>query len=282
MTRRLVTRALALLAITVGPVAPSGAGSENVPAVGVQFHGTWTSYSRADRSRILDKLVAAGVEWVRIDIGWASYEFKRRGRTYAWYADRTDAAIHQAHDRGLEVLAVLWGTPSWANNGEAPRVPPEDPSEYARFARSVARRYRGRVDVWEIWNEPNLEDFFAGADPARYAELARLAYPAFKAGDHDATVVLGGPAYNDTEWLTALYANGIQGSFDVLATHPYLGTADAPPETADDGTPYTLTHVAAVREPWPRTETATRTSGSPSSAGRSTLTRGPNPAGSAV
>jgi hypothetical protein len=34
----------------------------------------------------------------------------------------------------------------------------------------------------------------------------------------------------------------------VLATHPYLGPSDAHPETPDDGSPWTLLHVAKVQE----------------------------------
>ena len=74
----------------------------------------------------------------------------------------------------------------------------------------------------------------------------KAAYPAIKLADPTATVVLGGTSYNDTGYLAALYADGIHGSFDVLATHPYQGVADDPPTTADDGTEYTLAHVAAV------------------------------------
>ena len=70
--------------------------------------------------------------------------------------------------------------------------------------------------------------------------------PAFHAGDPSTTVVFGGPAYNDTDWIRRAYAAGAHGSFDAMATHPYLGIADEAPETPDDGTMWTLTHVAAV------------------------------------
>ena len=216
--------------------------------MGVQFHGTWSNYSAADRATILDKLVAAGAEWVRIDIGWASYEYTGPGQIYAWYANLADAAVNEANARGLKVLAVLWGSPTWANGNQDPRFPPADPQAYASFARWAAEHYRGRVAAWEVWNEPNLDEFWAGADPAAYTALLRAAYPAFKAGDPGAPVVLGGTSYNDTDYLAAVYANGGQGSFDILATHPYMGPSDLPPETPDDGTEWTLAHVRAVHD----------------------------------
>jgi hypothetical protein len=99
---------------------------------------------------------------------------------------------------------------------------------------------------WEVWNEPNSPAFLAGADPAGYVRLLRAAYPAIKAGDPDADVVFGGVEYNDVDWLTRAYDAGAQGYFDVLATHPYQGIADLPPD-ARDGTKWTLTHVSQVR-----------------------------------
>jgi hypothetical protein len=76
----------------------------------------------------------------------------------------------------------------------------------------------------------------------------RAAYPAVKSTDPSAQVVLGGPINNNTDWLRAVYRAGAGGSFDVLATHPYMGPTDLPPEAPDlrGDNRYLLTHVAAV------------------------------------
>ena len=99
---------------------------------------------------------------------------------------------------------------------------------------------------WEVWNEPNSSGYMTGADPAAYVRLLRAAYPAFKAGDPTAPVITGGVEYNDTNWLTRMYNAGAKGYFDAVATHPYMGVADADPTVADDGTKWTFTHAAAV------------------------------------
>jgi hypothetical protein len=154
--------------------------------------------------------------------------------------------VDMAHDRGLHVLVLLWLTPGWANGDAGERVLPTDPKDYARVAKWAAAHFAGRVQAWEVWNEPNQDDFMKGTDPVAYTRLLRAAYGAFHEGDPSTTVVFGGPAYNDTGWIRRAYAAGAHGYFDAMATHPYMGVADLPPETPDDGTMWTFTHVAAV------------------------------------
>jgi hypothetical protein len=234
----------AATALLIGP-SPGDARRLSVPTMGVQFHGTWSSYTAAQRAAVLDRFQAAGVRWVRIDLGWPSFQETGRGAFSRWYVSLADDAVNEARARGLEVLATLWGTPRWANGGGTASVPPANAADYAQAAQWLAAHFRGRVSAWEVWNEPNLSDFWQGS-VAQYASLLKAAYPAFKSGDPSARVVLGGPSTNDADWLRKLYAAGAKGTFDVMSTHPYMGVADAPPEARDDGTRYTIAHVRAV------------------------------------
>ena len=245
----LVTAMLASLFPTLSPTSATArvAASPNDPAFGVQFHATWSDYSDAQRLEVLDKLADAGVKWVRVDMGWASFQEDSRNSFTQYHVDKADWIVDQARARGIKVLAMLWRTPEWANNGAGTEVPPTDPADYGRIARWAAEHFKGRVSAWEVWNEPNLDYFFDGT-PAEYVKLLKASYSQFKAGDPDAKVVLGGPSYNDTDWLEKVYAAGAQGYFDVMSTHPYQGVADAPPEKPDDGTIWTLSHVEAVHD----------------------------------
>lgn len=221
------------------------AGGTPLPDMGVQFHALWSDYSDQERVAVLDKLAAAGVKWVRVDLGWQSLQEVGPDSYSQWHVDRADRTVDMARERGISVLATLWATPAWANGGAGAHVPPTDVADYARVARWAAEHFHGRVGAWEVWNEANHPGFWSGtADD--YTELLKAAYPAFKAGSPTTPVVLGGPSYNDTDWLQKVYAAGGQGSFDVMATHPYQGVADTPPEAPDDGTAWRLSHVGAV------------------------------------
>ena len=229
------------------PTAPSPAAEPPVaplPVVGTHFHATWTSYTDAERIEVLDKLAEAGVEWVRIDIGWSSLQEVGPNSYSDWYVDLADFVIDAANERGIKVLGMLWRTPSWANGGRNVNVPPRDFDDYGEIARWAAEHFRGRVAAWEVWNEPNLNGFW-DASPAAIAKMLRASYDDFKAGDPDAEVVMGAPAYNDVDWLRKVYAAGAQGFFDVMATHPYPSPSNLPPEY-DDGSIWNISAVERV------------------------------------
>lgn len=236
-----------LLAVTAGSVASAEARSTSRPQVGTNFHVMWSDYTNDERLEAIRRLADAGVEWVRVDMGWVTYEEAGKGVYSQWAWDRADFVVDNLRANGIKVLGMLWATPGWANGGQKREVPPSDPADYGDIAFKAAQHFKGRVDAWEVWNEPNLDYFFKGT-AADYVRLLKAAYPRFKAGDPNAQVVLGGVSYNDTKYLRRLYELGAQGHFDVMATHPYLGVADAPPETPDDGTIWTMVHVKAVHD----------------------------------
>jgi hypothetical protein len=227
--------------------APSTGTATGVP-VGANFHGMWSVYSDAQRATILDGLKAAGVDSVRLDVSWAMLQPTGPATYDAWGTSFVDRVIAMANARGIKPLVMLWMTPGWANGNAGDRALPTNPADYARVAQWSAARWNGKVVGWEVWNEPNSQSFMVGADPVAYTRLLKAAYPAFKAGSPTTPVITGGVEYNDTNWLTRMYAAGAKGSFDAIATHPYMGMADADPGLRDDGTMWTFTHAAAVHQ----------------------------------
>ena len=240
---------LAVVATTVTLVlsptsAVSGAGD---PDVGVHVHAVWLDLDETERGPLLDRVVATGMDRIRVDLSWASIESAGPGTVDAYWDDRIDDVLRDATTRDLSVLAVVWQTPPWASASGAVSAVPDDPRAFGRFLESFAARHGDRVDAWEIWNEPNEDDFFAG-DAEDYVALLAPAAAALRRTDPTADVVLGAPTYNDTNWLREVYDAGARPHFDVLATHPYMAPSDLPPETREDGNIWLLTHVDEVRD----------------------------------
>ena len=217
------------------------------PEVGVNAHLTWSSYSDRDRDVVLDKLAQAGVGWIRIDVGWQTLEEAGPGLDSAWYLDRLDRIVDGARRRDLQVLVTFLSTPSGANDGAGPSVPPADPASYADALGRLAAHFDGRVAAWEIWNEANQPAFWNGSVD-QYVALLGLAAASVRAASPSSVVVLGGTSYNDDGWIESVYERGGRGSFDVVATHPYPAPADAPPDAAVSDAMWTLDHVKAVRD----------------------------------
>ncbi|HEV7887314.1 MAG TPA: glycosyl hydrolase [Acidimicrobiales bacterium] len=233
-------------ALVPGQAAPAGAATP-LPAFGAQFHATWGDYTDAQRAAVLDKLAAAHVQWVRVDVGWRALEETGKGQFSQYQFDLADKIATMAQARGIKVLATLWGSPAWANGGGGMSKPPANVNDYADIAGTAASRLRGKIAAWEIWNEPNLGGFWQGTDAVKYAQMVRAAYPRFKAGDPNALVLAGAVSENDTPWLTRMYDAGAGGFFDVLSVHPYQGISNQPPEVADDGNIWVMDHVRTVR-----------------------------------
>jgi polysaccharide biosynthesis protein PslG len=217
-------------------------------AVGTMFHGMWQFYSDVQRIAVLDKLKAAGVDSVRLDVSWAMLQPDNPASYGAWGTEFVDHVIDLINSRGMKPLVLLWMTPGWANGNKGDHTLPTSLADYARVATWAAKRYHGKVLGWEVWNEQNSTDFLDGADPVAYTKLLKTAYPAFKAGSPSTPVLFGGVQYNDVDWIRRAYDAGAKGSFDAMATHPYMGVANQSPTTADDGTQWTLNHVKAVRD----------------------------------
>ena len=73
-----------------------------------------------------------------------------------------------------------------------------DPVKFAAFARAVAAHFKGRVDRYSIWNEPNLSAWLSPSKsaPQLYRSLYTAGYTAIKTVDPNAKVLFGELAPN--------------------------------------------------------------------------------------
>jgi hypothetical protein len=211
---------------------PPPAPTTTTSRFGVAAGGNIQNLSATDLARDLDMYKSAGSRWARIDVNW---EVIQRGGPSSYDWAPFDRVVQASTSRGLTVLATIQYTPAWARPAGTPgTTPPTDLSTYAGFAQAAVRHFAPMgVHAWEIWNEPNIGFWSPAPDPARYAQMLKLAYPAIKQADPTAFVVSAGlspyGAYgqstatlmNPLTFLERMYAAGAAGSFDALGWHPY-------------------------------------------------------------
>jgi Tol biopolymer transport system component len=173
--------------------------------------------------------------WERIEKEPGVYDWRDVDNTIDWY-----------EQAGLKIFLRVDRTPTWARPADTiGSHPPTDMEAYARFLEALATRYKGRVAVYELWNEPNLSYEWGGQfpDPIKYVEMLRVARPALQRGDPDAKLVIGALAVtsttaesmDDLEWMEKFYqALGPHDGtlYDAFSTHPYgfAQPPDFPPE----------------------------------------------------
>ena len=138
--------------------------------------------------RTADRL---GADWVRLWASWQGME-PAQGQLSPHLVASLDAEVRALKARGVKVLVVVHRAPAWASGGRGGIAPPSDPAAFGALHGRIARAVPG-VDAWELWNEPDSGQFWAGgADPPAYAALLRAAYPAIKAAQPSDVVVTGG------------------------------------------------------------------------------------------
>jgi len=216
---------------------PSRAASVQSTAVLVRGIGYGIISEPWNRDMVAD----LGFTWTKYLVYWKDAQPRKGGALdFHFYDDWVDSA----RAKGLRVIIRVDDPPSWATGTTAKNAPPINDSDLADFMYQLVAHFRGRVDAWELWSEPNLnyEWGFTRPDPARFARMLQAVYPRVKAADPQALLIVGGLStaggdFNDTGnddhigdlgYLTLLARAGAQGYFDAIGTHPYGGPY--PPE----------------------------------------------------
>ena len=223
---RLLTAALVLLAACATPPRERPIPRD---AIGINMHPD-REVNPAAAARQFADCREIGLGQARVAVEWATIE-PRRGQFDFSTMDRT---LELAEANGVELLEVLCYNAPW--NSPIPgstKTMPADLAAFGDFVEHMAKRYRGRIRAWEVWNEPNADTFLTGPyaeHPEQrwhdYAAILETAYRSLKRVDPANTVVFGGLAHTSDHWWTdleACYEAGALRWCDVLAIHPYAG-----------------------------------------------------------
>ncbi len=198
---------------------------------------------------MLGMIREAGFVWLRQEFPWEDLEVDGRGQFTDTRLDRDgdgqkdtvdawakyDRIVDLVEAYGLRLMARLSNPPAWsrADPEAGAHAPPDDFGDFVNYAVAVAERYRGRIQHYQIWNEPNIYPEWGNQpiDPAGYTDLICRAYAALKAVDPEIVVISGAIAptialdgardLSDLVFLQAFYDSGGGECFDVLSAQGY-------------------------------------------------------------
>lgn len=192
--------------------------------------GSYQTFSTAELDKDFADMEGMGVQWVRFDIAWNQIQ-SGGSSSYNWAP--FDNVVNAARQHNLKILGILDYAPTWAQQSSCAgqfACPPNGTSSFTTFVTSAVNHYKPLgVSYWEIWNEPNISEFWLTPNPSSYTALLRAAYTAIKDTDPSATVISAGMAsaatdgtnYTQYDFIKGMYAAGAHGYFDALGDHPY-------------------------------------------------------------
>jgi hypothetical protein len=170
---------------------------------------------RFDELAQLTKL--SGVIWVRDRIRWGEVE-TQRGH---WAKrNRYDLSAEAQMKHGLKVYQVFHDTPGWAQREEKTHSFPDDLRDAYNFAAEMARRFKGKVAAWEVWNEPDIIHFSDELGDS-YSALLKAMYLGFKSADPELPVLLCSFAMGPGRFAETIFQNDVQNYFDIYNYHIY-------------------------------------------------------------
>ena len=150
-----------------------------------------------------------------------------------------DRPVQYAKKLGFHILGSLDSTPRWASTAPSRfhneqsqgyrAYPPKNISDWTQYVSKTVAHYKGTIDDWEIWNEPDTSGFFKLNSPFvelrrpdAYVELVKSAYNAAKQANQHAVIVAGaGTRKPPSIWVSKLINAGILNYMDVLSFHFY-------------------------------------------------------------
>lgn len=199
-------------------------------------------WGSAKAERDLGLAREAGLRWIKQSIEWRYVEPHAKGSFEFNEPDRLLGLIEAAN---LKLVARIDNQPVWARSDKIFPVdgPPDNLQDFADFVHALAARYKGRIQAYEIWNEPNLAREWGNQppDPKHYVELLKGAYEAIKAADPKALVISAGlapttessaQAMPDVKFIQEMYQAGGSKYFDLLGAHG--AGYKAPPDMSPD------------------------------------------------
>ncbi|MEA2352257.1 MAG: hypothetical protein QOJ14_671 [Thermoleophilaceae bacterium] len=189
---------LLLAAAAIAPVQPAHAAKHM--EVAISDNPVFLYRAFYDRARAFRQSRPLAVTRLRVMLPWSSavgpkQAKKRKAPAVAvYYLKKWDDVIDAAAAHGIRVELRLAGpAPAFATSNH--KIGPMRPSPklFGEFAAAMATHFKGRVDRYGVWNEPNYRTWLSPMkkSPQLYRRLYQAGYRAIKKADPAAAVLIG-------------------------------------------------------------------------------------------
>lgn len=236
-----------------GEWTPSGNGSVTSSRIGIGFE-TLDRFM-FDPEATYPYLARLGVHWVRVQTGWCRCEKEKGVYDFRWL----DQVVDRLRAMGMEILfSVTYGNPLYMSDATHPSAVGHVPIYYddevkaawLAYVDRLSAHFSHRVRFWEIWNEPNIAQFWHPGSPngADYAELVKVTVPPIKRNAPNAFIVGISTCGISPVFLEEALKAGVGEWIDACSFHPYQAVPEDNLQTMHDATVYLLKKYAPGRD----------------------------------
>ena len=197
---------------------------------GVHFVAAWASPAAFPEAAGIFRMHDATPRWDALHT--------RRGR---WHDEgppvgkglgRIDAVLlfRDRHAPDVPVIYVLGGAGSGGSGFPAWTRPGTIRDAWREHVRHIARRYKGRIQYYEVWNEADAGNWYTGST-SLLVDLTRIASQEIRAADPAARVIAPSFTQEGHVMMNDFYSRDVAGLIDIVAWHH--GTVDPEADTAN-------------------------------------------------
>ncbi len=200
------------------------------------------------------RMFDAGVNFIRIgqyenSSDYTSWDWVERKRGEYSVVPELDDYVNSLVENGVHIeIQLLYGNPLYTSPaGAVPQTvtpepggfhnpdrslysvfwPPKTDEQiqaFTKYAAWMVNHFKGRVQYYEIWNEPNIDYWNPVSNPEDYGKLFKASAPVVHRTDPSAKIVFGGLAGAEEDFAKrALDACACASEIDVFAYHNYPG-----------------------------------------------------------
>ena len=180
-----------------------------------------------DPEKAYDRVAELGVKRVRIQSGWQRTEIKKGVYDFGWI----DKIVDNLISRGLKPwICLCYGNKLYSEDAArvfgAVGVPPifDDESKLAwkNYVKATVERYKGKVDLFEVWNEPDGQWCWKhGVNATELGNFTIETAKAVKEANPDAKVVGGVCCFTKLCFINQAMHTGMGKYIDYISYHQY-------------------------------------------------------------
>ncbi|MHB8579249.1 MAG: GH39 family glycosyl hydrolase [Ignavibacteriaceae bacterium] len=184
-----------------------------------------TTHEKIDKDMVI--LKKSGIKILRIAFQWDAIESEKGKFDYLFW----DYFVKSAYKNNITLIPYICYTPRWNTTGDSTNFwnhTPVDYEEFGNIVTALVNHYKKYIHSWELWNEPDIKDFFSG-NAEDLAKLVKIGSLAVRKADPTALVVLAGLAHHVDFTLRLFRDYGISKYVDVVNCHDYSETWSGEP-----------------------------------------------------